>query len=696
MKKQIFCVLLFAASFAAVAAPTKGGSRGSKPQAAKAPAIKLPPVKRDLATVKAYIVKTVGADTIKEISAREGGKAFLEKFFKDQDWMEQFAGSGIPGGITAYGAHGTPSLGLSLKALDMLYWNDKRKWMDTKLGRNMATAIALCHAHDFSDEKLVEITDCYREWDLNGTLHSSAADMDVRQWREVVNFGQNSELNVDSLKWIHDFATVPSMRYSGLPWECSYRLKNCFGASVHGSDYYRPWQHRWSIEELRYRVGGVCGALSKFGSHGAQAHGIRSYTAGQPGHCAYMLWNLAEDRWDHAYSVTGHTSAHFTLSDTHFFTASEEQDRYYRNPRRMEAEFLRWRGEYKKSMQMCPGNWQAADEWRQSLAGKGRQDWDEFGATVLETFPDAPCLGWRLYFKYLDSFGGDTAGKLEAAKKGFAAMREYAGKTVEPMYLDEALLDPLAEKFNNDKNAMWAIFGAALDGFAGTPTFFRQTINWGSVHFMANQDDTQRYLKTVAAAALRHKCNLDYAGMILSASKAGDITTFRQVYVLMDRLSPKDTVKPSGKPYPRQDYGGDLLSEDGLLQTSTTCGYDSPVRYRNALNADDYADASAFHTDKEKEPWCQVMLPGESSIMGVTVVDRTSGYNATRQVPMEISISMDGVAWEKVGSAGEPKGEYRFTIGGKRAKYVRVARAKDAKEEVFHLHKILVYGKKLY
>ncbi len=677
--KKLLTIVVLSAGMAAFAAPAK---------------TKAPAVKRDANTVKSYIMREVGAQAIKDIGEKEGGKAFLEKFFKDQDWMEQFAGSGPVGGITSYGCHATPSMAKCLEVLDLLYWNDKGGWGDTKTGRNFLTSLALNHAHDFGDEKLVEIAECYREWDRNGSLHSSCKDMDVREWREVTNFGQNSELDVESLRWIHDFATVPGDKYYGLPWECSYRLQNCFGASVHGPDYYRPWYHRWSIQELRYRVGGVCGALSKFGSHGAESHGIRSYTAGQPGHCAYMLWNLKENRWDHAYSVTGHTMAHFVLSDEHRFAASEEQDRYYSNPRRMDAEFLRWKGEYKKSMQTCNNNWQAASEWMSTL--KSKEEWDDFGATVRATFSDAPCLGWSLYRKYLKSMGGDKTRMLAAAKLGLAEMKECTAKTVEPIYLDETIMDPLAEIFGNDKAAMWGIFQAALDGYAGSPTFFRQTINWGSVHFMSSAEETKRYLLMVAASAKKHKCELDYAGMILSASKAGDITTFKQVYRLMDNLSKNAAPKPNGKSFPKQDYGGDLLSEDGLLQTSSTCGYDSPTRYRNALNAEDFADMSAFHTDKGKEAWAQVLLPGESEIMGVTVVDRASGYNATRQVPMEILVSSDGVAWEKVGGATEPKGEFKFNVGGKKAKYVRVARVKDAKEEVFHLHKILVYGKKLY
>ena len=680
--KILLAIAIFSAGMAVWAAPTKA---------------KQPAVKRDLNTVKNYIMREVGTQTLKEITEKEGGKAFLEKFFKDQDWMEQFAGSGPVGGITSYGCNATPSMAKCLEALDLLYWNDKGGWGDTKTGRNMLTSLALNHAHDFGDEKLVEIAECYREWDRNGTLHTSSQNMDVREWREVTNFGQNSELDVESLRWIHDFATVPGDKYYGLPWECSYRLKNCFGASVHGSDYYRPWHHRWNVQELRYRVGGVCGALSKFGSHGAESHGIRSYTAGQPGHCAYMLWDFKENRWGHAYSVTGHTSAHFVLSDEHKFAAAEELNRYYNDKRRMDAEFLRWKGEYKKSMQMCNGNWQAADDWLKVLRQKGsREEWDDFGATVRETFADAPCLGWNLYRKYLGSFNADKGKMLEAAKLGLMALKENTEKTVENIYLDETILDPLANMFGNDKNVKWTIFESALASYAGSPTFFRQTINWGSVNLMVTPEDTKRYLKTVGLAAKKYKCSLDYSGMILSASKAGDITMFKQVYKLMDALEPKEATKATGKVYPKQDYGGDLLSADGLLQISSTCGYDSPARYRNALNAEDFADMSAFHTDKDKEAWAQVMLPGESEIMGVTVVDRASGYNATRQIPMEISISTDGVAWEKVGGANEPKGEFKFNVGGKKAKYVRVGRPKDAKEEVYHLHKILVYGKKLY
>ena len=690
---------------------------------ASLPALAAPEAKHDKATVQNYIAKVVGKETIDEIKKREGGAAFLQKFFSDVDWMEQFAGSGIfnPDGFPGAWKNGkiVNNAQTAFKALDVLYYNDKplvadgKNWMETKLGRNATTALALDHGGDFSDEKLVEIADYYRDWDKNGTLHKCCYDYDVRQWREIMAFGQNDMLSPGNLKWIHEFATVPWGKYYGTCWECHYRLWNCFGASVHGSDYYRPWEHRWVTQQLRYRVGGVCGGLSKFGSHNAASHGVRSYTAGQPGHCAFMLWNVDEDRWDHAYSVTGHTGQHFRLNtDTHRFPAAEEQDRYYQNPKRMAAEYLRWKGDYKASMKMANNNWQAADEWRQTL--KTKQDWDEWADTVMDTFTTAPCLGFALLDHYMEFLGKQRDAKIACVEKAFTKIHEYTGKTPESVYLDEAVLDPLAKRFDEgDTKAYWKIFNSALDSYAADnakdskdpakkSTFFRQTINWGSTKLMSDKEGVARYLKTVGAAALKYGAELDYRGMIRAASEAGDVGTFQQCYKLMDRLPPKnpktagELAKSNGNKFPEKDYGGDLLSQDGLLQTESTCGYDQPIRYRNALDAADFSQQNAFHTDGSEKPWAQVLLKGETLVAGVTVIDRATGVNGARQVPMEVLISTDGVAWEKVATDKEQKQEYKFNIGGKKAKYVRVQRSPDVKKEPFHLHKILVYGTKQY
>lgn len=644
---------------------------------------------RDVAVVREYIQKAVGNAALTEIKRQEGGADFLKRFFADQEWMEEFAGSGPWCGEPAK----------ALRALDLLVWNDRDDFIKTKIGRNCATALALNHGDDYDDEKLVEIMECYREWEKNLTLHVSAGTLDTRQWREVVCFGQNAGLSVENLRWIHNYATLPNERYHGICWTCHYRLRNCFGDSVHGPLYYRPWEHRWNTQELRYRVGGVCGALSKFGSHCAASHGIRSFTAGQPGHCAFMLWNLKADRWDIAYSVTSHTGSHFTLGGQGF-VANEEQDRYFRNPKRMDAEFLRWKGQYEKSMRTVNGNWQAAVEWIEQLKQRNapKTEWDVFAKAVLETFNDCPSQGWQLYFKYMDALKAKND-RVEAAIRGLKVFKENPAKTAEALYFDEKVMEPLSKYFADDSEILWKLLPLSLVSHGKSANFYRQIINWAAGKLMTSQAATGRFLSIVTEASAKTGMKLDYRGMILKAAEVEDIAMFHQIYSVLDKLSPGDAPKPAKdkKKYPKSDYGGELLSCDGLLKLDSTCVYDCPVNYRNTLNADDFEGQNGFHTDKGFEPWAMVVLPGDSEITGLTIVDKAWGTNADRQFPMVISFSTDGKQFTQVHRCDNKQSEVRVEIpGAKKAKYIKIGRAKSDREEPFHLHKILVYGKKLY
>ena len=54
--------------------------------------------------------------------------------------------------------------------------------------------------------------------------------------------------------------------------------------------------------------------------------------------------------------------------------------------------------------------------------------------------------------------------------------------------------------------------------------------------------------------------------------------------------------------------------------------------------------------------------------------------------------------WQTVFTDKKVRNEYRVDLGNKktRAKFIRVRRTPGAKDEVFHLNKILVYGDRLY
>ena len=649
----------------------------------------------------------VGEKTLDEIRSREGGEKFVHTFFADEEWMAEFASSGPmntspfvkPSEETkgAYFVDAKKRMAAALKALAHLSAHDKTGFIaKTKTGRNAATALALNHGIDFDDKKLADIMDLYAAWYEDGTLADIAKTYDTRQWREVMTFGQNAPLGVDSLVWIHDFANLPPNMYRGLFWLCTYRPFNCFGASVQGPDYYTPWEKELSIQELRYRVGGVCGALSKFASHCAASHGIRTVTAGQPGHCAFTIWDEENDRWTIDYNVTAHTNPHFILGGKGF-SAVEEQDIYFRNPKRYSAERLRMEGRYEESMKECPGNWQAAYEWWLELKDRNaaKEEWLKFGAAVRGCFANAPCEGWQLYMRYLRSAKFSSEENLVEVKKGLYAFKEREAETVERAYFDEIALDPILDLFHDDES-MWQLLPDILSSQSKTPSFYAQTVNWGSKIYMRGPENSKRFLAAVEKSAKESGASLDFSAMALEASKSADIAMFKQVFGLMERISLQKVPEKTGHSWPTEAYGGVLLSADGMLKTSSTSQWDDPTFYKSVLEAEEVkGSGQCFHTDKEEHPWGCVMLPGSSDITGITIVN--SGTCVWRQNPIEIWLSEDGENFAKVYQSEEKLNEWKCAFDTpKKAKYVMVCRREKAKNDYFHLKKILVYGKKLY
>ncbi len=681
--------------------------------------------------VSNYIVQSVGQETLKEIARKEKGSAFLQKFFGNEEWMKEFAGSGTWNATPWRNTSNAQAridddkriAGKALKALDLLAWHDKGNFIETPIGRKIATALALnydSYGSRCTDAKLVELMECYREWVVDGTLVDYVYDYDVADWREVLGFGQNRELSIGDLRWSHDFANLDAPRYHWLCWVCAYRLFNCFGASVHTSDYYRPWSHRWLTQELRYRVGAVCGGISKFGSFCAASHGIKSYTAGQPGHCAYMLWNYGDSRWDIAYGVTAHTDPHFSLGAPGF-ACSEEVARFFTSTKpkgsgsstkvkekgkktaalpanRELANEEMWKGNYQKAMEAAYGNWQAAEDWLLQLKVKNApmEEWKKFAECVLKTFKSSPMSGWALYHNYISRLDGRTA-KLEAVQAGLDALHENTSRTAEDPYFDE-LLDQIAKHFPNDEKALWAIFVWALDGQAKSRTFHRQTLAWASDKLMKDTASSQKFLKVVAKNAKETGAKVDYNGMIQTASESENVPMFRQIHRLMDKLSPDQKPKLSGRNYPTEKNGGQLLSQDGLLKVSSSNGY--ALNYRCALDEKGYEISNAFHTNGEEAPHAIVKLAGETSITAITVVNAGTGpHNPRRQLPLCVWVSDDGQEWTRqVYKTNELKDEWDCVLQTpQKAKYVKVGRdPKAGNKDVFHLKKILVYGVKQY
>ena len=235
-----------------------------------------------------------------EILAKQGGADFLNAFFSDNEWVLDFLTSGDP--LTDW-----PT---SLRALDAICWLCPEVY-DSPILRRWAAAAALNAAADPTDVVLLlqEMLALRSE----GFLWRGVDDLRCDQLRYTLIPAQ---CNADNARWLAPRHNVPPRQYGGVCWAAPYRLNNFFGDSIHGSDYYKPWEHAYLRHEASRKVGAVCGGLSYYGSAAAKTHGLPSTTGGQPAHCAYLVWAPEQKRWTICYNVSPHTGSHFApLSD---------------------------------------------------------------------------------------------------------------------------------------------------------------------------------------------------------------------------------------------------------------------------------------------------------------------------------------------------------------------------------------------
>jgi hypothetical protein len=192
---------------------------------------------------------------------------------------------------------------------------------------------------------------------------------------------------------------------------------------------------------------------------------------------------------------------------------------------------------------------------------------------------------------------------------------------------------------------------------------------------------------------------------IRKASEAGDLGSYQIWTQLAARLLPPvksdDVYLNAGQLAAAPKYPvfpGTLLSQYGMLQTSSACGFDRPLSYGRILSG----APGWFDTNNEPNPWAQVQLPKEGQLTGIVLVNRYE-YAPTQDefqwaVPLKVSVSNDGKTWTQVASFDKADSVFSVDLRGRAvsAKYVRVERPPSADKTKppgrFHFRNFLVYG----
>ena len=300
-----------------------------------------------LAVARHAVLRLIGQKGWDDLVSRPGSALFVKAFMNDRAWLEDFAWSGtFPANSSdgwARAGDGPGDGAAAVLALESLVFQDNGRWVPfadgafmNNEGRRFMTALALNYP-DKDEAWLADVLDAYRATAKAGRLHKSAYSQPVWIWRFALHQGHGTA-SADNMaaqqRHLDKFVNLPSREYGGACWMIQYRLSNCFGDSVHGPLYYKPWATagEWPKRKYSQIVGGVCGELSKFGSAVSNAHGLPSTTAGQPGHCAYTR-RLPSGRWEVDYSVTGHSQMHLCFWNKHPWQYSVSIEKTFRGDR---------------------------------------------------------------------------------------------------------------------------------------------------------------------------------------------------------------------------------------------------------------------------------------------------------------------------------------------------------------------------
>ncbi len=626
----------------------------------------------------------------------------MEKIAADPEWIEQFAFTGecVRPGM---------ALAIMVKIADRY-----EDFFTNRMVRDIATATALEYAKSgWNQDDAVQRASFYIVNYKAGRLNTVFDTLPFWQRRMVCGCkGDNPYGSIASLKWGLENVHLPAHEYPGSCWRCSYRLNNIYGDSIHGPQYYAPWEESYgdNREALTYLVGGVCGSLSHFGAFAALANGVPALTAGEPGHCAYIV--LVDKKWTPAYSLSWERGLHwqvfqnvYTFSSLH--AATEMFDAKTKtntsNTLRVVGNILSAEKKHDKAMECFeaaveaqPRNFMAWREWMAAInASSGTaEQWSRFNTVLCkELVPIFPEQAYEVLQKgALAGMEKSITDKKKLRSELFSFWKnckDYGPDRWHIERLADAQLKALGIT-NKNAEALIDAYTEVLTCCSSSANYMSVMLGWGNkLSADMSVADKKKFmagmikgLKTGKGMSAEDKDKL-LSPAILAAEKSGDINTFQALGgMLSEKYTKPANVLPAHKPFP-----GKLASKGGLVLASSTSKWDDPCSHWGLIEP----CGGTFHTGKDTDAWIVVQLPRQVNVTGVVLI--TNPGNLHRLNNMKIQVSEDGKEWKDVHQFGPCK-ERVLSVDLQDklplAKYVRILR--PGGPEFFHLNAIYVYG----
>ncbi len=533
--------------------------------------------------------------------------------------------------------------------------------------------------------------------------------------------GHDNAGSRESFEWALENVHIPDHQYSGCCWRCGYKRHNYFGESIHGPNYYAPYNgvHGKNRLQMTFDVGGVCGGLSHFGAFAAVANGVPAMTAGEPGHCAYIV--NVHGKWQPSYSLSWKRGLHWQVwkgvyKYASLFMATDLWSEEQAKKTRLSNGFMtlgemyasqkesgKALGCYQTAVDVQPLNFQAWRGYAQLLTEQRAQDENDWRTLhtalcqgLVPVYPEvaAELLIQHIYpglFKAISDHG-----------QRLTCFAEF-WKAVDAMGPDRWDIETLCNKQadalkgkNKDETAAATLelYGEVLRHTSGKPAYAPVTLAWGNSIAKGMTPAQQRQFMAATVRGLEggsgsmdNGARDNMLGQALSgAEQMRDMATFQAIGKLLS-----DTYrKPKGSLPKFDPFPGKLVSQGGLIYTSSSA-HDEPAAHWGVLEP----VGGRFHTANEVNPWVVVQLPRTSLINGVVTIS-TAGHNVRRLHDMKVQFSESGKDddWHDAGAFPAPsaKAVNRLDLqeSKPRARFIRIMRG--GSKDFFHLNAIYVYG----
>ena len=535
-------------------------------------------------------------------------------------------------------------------------------------------------------------------------------------WKPTHNSG-----TVKAFEWALNNVHLPDWQYPASCWRCGYIADNVYGDSVQGPWYAAPFVGVYTDNHMAFTkyVGGICGGLSHFGAASACANGVAALTAGEPGHCAYIV--LIAGKWTPAYSLSWERGLHwqpwdnnYTYSSLHLtdslFDAAKVEETRLSHAYHILARLYQNHGASAKALRCYQASAEAAPMnypmWREYAAFVAEQmpnhveAWKKLNSTlckgVASVYPEQAAELLKQFVLGRMAASGISAADMADACALFWKHAAIMGP--DRWYIENfanAQLQQCKNIGGNSEQVTIDTFVKILSAAASHDAYSGTMMSWGNGISEGLSEDGRRKLSEAMIAALSSGTDLDSAqrakllgGLMLAAERARDATTFNAISRMID---PKEVHGSAAIPSP-VPFPGKLVSEGGMPFASSTSEWDAPHTHAGLLTQ----QGGRVHTGRDTNAWIAVKLPKHAYITGVVFAGTNSWDLIHRFRPLKVQVSDTGRDddWHDVGEVIPNTGNYinRFDLQKERPKalYVRVLRSGGP--EYFHANGIYVYG----